>query len=392
MTVEQDTEDRRYIISTYSTIHGKNPSAWEVDHILSAFRSGQYTRDTWTRDEQANDADATVQRIFKQVVGADRPANDPGIQFYASRLRSGNMTVAQVEAEMRGSTSQLLRNANPEDPGPSPDQEDSRSRMSALLKSYGLESLSDWAWQEIQAGNSIDRVIQDLRERPEYKARFPGMDQRRANGVAPINESQYIEFERRTRDTMRRFGMPPGFWDDPTDFTSFIANDVSAEEIQTRIEDGWTKITTAPPAVRQVFQQWFGVEGDTALAAWFIDPSKATPLILKAADTARTAGFATLFGMDLSQNRANQLYDFGKSSDQAIQAFGQVSRLAPLFSETVSEHTDLTAEQEGLDAALGLNGTAENTLERRGRTRVAATSGGGGANVTSRGIGGGTAE
>jgi hypothetical protein len=167
---------------------------------------------------------------------------------------------------------------------------------------------------------------------------------------------------------------------------------VSPEEYERRIENGWARVTTAPAAVRQTFAQWFGAEGDTALAAWFLDPDKAEALITKATETARMGGFATLFGLNIDKGRAEQFYDFGKNSEEVVRAYGQVGAIAPVFAETISETADFTGENEGLNAALGLDATSQRKIERRGRTRVAATSGGGGAAFGNEGLGAGSAD
>lgn len=379
------------IIEHFQYLHGRKPTEFELNHVADAIISGRYTFESWAREAEGQDPEAAVIRIFKEIFGTTpEPA---GVKYYADRLRNGQMTRAQIREEMANSPGALLMDRKPGEQDPLAGQkEDAKVYLDNVLRDYGLESLSGWAWEQIQAGHSQERIIQELRNRPEYKARFPGMDQRRAAGLSAISEAEYINYERLARETMRRAGMPPGFWDNPNDYTSLIANDVSIQELESRVNDGWRRVAEAPAEVRAAFAEFYGVEGDTALAAWFVDASKAEPLLLKAAEAARIGGYGTLFGLDLAKTRAEAIVNFGKSSEQVVQALPELAERAALFAETVSEGRDLTAEEEGLNAVLGMDATSANTLQRRGRARYAATSGGGGAIQTNAGIGVGSAE
>lgn len=395
VSAEQQASDRAFVLDEFKTLYGRQPTAFELQHVVDALENGTYTRERWVAESQpGGDANATVIRVYTEIVG--KPPTDPaGVQYYADRLRNGQITQAQMRQEMADATARNRAAqgiTTPTGTGVSDDQQNARDIINDQLHQYGLDSLSDWAWQEILAGNSAAKVMQDLRQRPEYKARFPAMDSRRALGLPPISEQQYIESEGTFRDIMRSNGMPPGFWDQPSDYTALIANDISPTELQQRVQDGWAKVTNAPPEVRQVFKDWFGPDGDTALAAYFIDPSKAESVLMKAVETARMGGYANLFGMNVTQTRANQIFDFGKTADQAIQAYGALGNLSPVFDETVSETADLTKEQQGLNAELGLDATSQAAINQRLRQRSNATAGGGGALLGQQGLGAGTAE
>lgn len=258
-----------------------------------------------------------------------------------------------------------------------------------LLASYGLpSSLADWAWAEIVGGSSAEEVSLALQERPEFAERFPAIARRRAAGLTPISPAEYVAYEQAAGQLLRGAGLPPGFYDGRDDFTELLANDVSLNELNQRVSsEGWERVASAPPEVRDAFGQFFGVQGDAALAAFFIDPQRATPTLRRMAAQADIAGRARLAGgLNLDVERAGQLADLGIQGLQAQQAAANVAERSALFTESVSDTVDLTAEGVGLDAALGIGDAS--VLERRREARANALAGGGGAAAGQTGVGG----
>lgn len=380
-------EDRAYIIEQYQYLFGQNPTAAELDQQAAVLQSG-VSREDWMRAAEKAAPEWSVRMVYRKTLGREPTAAE--LALNKAKLESGEITRRNLTEYLAGTSEALLK--PPPGPVATPGQEDARAILDNTLALYGLNGLSEWGWQQIQAGHSPERVLSDLRQTPEYKARFPAMETRRAAGLPPIDEATYVSYEAKAREILRRNGMPPGFWDSPQDFTSLIAKDISPQELSTRIEQGWRRVADAPQAVRDAFQVQYGPSGDQALAAFFVDPDKAEPLLLKAAETARISGFGNVFGLSVDKTRAEELLSYGKTSEQVVDAYNRLATVSPLFQESVSEDEDLTAEDEGLNATLGLDATSANTIERRGRTRSAATAGGGGALVGSRGVAAGQAE
>src|SRR5215472_12725527 len=84
----------------------------------------------------------------------------------------------------------------------------------AIINDYlgqiGLQALGNWAWQQYKQNNSADLTKLLITERPEYKARFAGMLQLRANG-GQMTEAQQLAWEQQAHDLMQAAGMPKGF-------------------------------------------------------------------------------------------------------------------------------------------------------------------------------------
>ena len=271
------------------------------------------------------------------------------------------------------------------DTGPTPEQLSARGYLNGLLDFYGLGSLSGWAWDQILAGNPAEMVIQELRERPEYKQRFPAMEARRNAGLSPITEAEYIQLESSYRSVMLRGQLPSGFYDSKDDFTDLISKDISPELISERIQEGYLKVAFTAPEVRNAFSRYYGVAGDAALAAMFIDPDAAHQVLLDQASAAVAGGIAERVGFTVGRDLAEEITAFDPSTFQLESGFQQADLLRPVARETVSESVDII-DDDLIRAQFGVSSADAAAVRRRLETRRAAFSGGGGSAATNRGF------
>ena len=58
---------------------------------------------------------------------------------------------------------------------------DARSLITQVLADYGLQSLGDWAWNQITSGASSAQVLLDMYQTPAVRPAVPG-DPRSAEG------------------------------------------------------------------------------------------------------------------------------------------------------------------------------------------------------------------
>lgn len=244
--------------------------------------------------------------------------------------------------------------------------------LTDLLRKYGLDSLAGWAMDQIKAGATQYEIIQALRQRPEYKTRFAGMDQRAAKGLGALSEDEYIAFENTTKDFLQRAGITG--YRTPTELANLIGNFANVGQVADRVQKGYQQVAQAPPEVRQEMQKWFGVDGDGALAAFFLDPEKAEPMIIKAAQTAVIGGTGLRQGLDVTQGMAGRLADLGMTNDQIQGGFGQAGLLGDLQYQTIDENS---AKAAGLTAdtlasgVFGLEGSDSQAIKDRLDTRKA---------------------
>lgn len=268
---------------------------------------------------------------------------------------------------------------------PTSTQQDAIAYLRGLLNEYGLGSEADWAWDMIRQGRTAEYVLQELRKRDAYKARFKGMEARRQAGLPAISEQEYIAYERNAYQMMRTAGMPRGFYDNPDDFATLIGNDVSVAELSRRIANGYQRIADAPPEVMQAFSDLFGVNGEQALAALILDPDKALPLLEQQITAGVAVGVGRIFGFGISTNTAQRMGQFGLSDEQIYAGYERMLQLRPLLTETVSEGTDLNADT-GAAAVFGIDGTSMEKFQQRQKERLARNAGVGDILVNQRGL------
>lgn len=263
-------------------------------------------------------------------------------------------------------------------------REDARDVIRRVLTQYKLESLTDVIWNKY-AGQEVDisdeaALVYSIREEDAYKKRFAANQARMEKGLSELLPSSYLELEDAYRRVLANNGMPSGFYDSEDDFTQFIANDISVQELQNRIQQGYRLVADADPEVRRKMEELYGVsEGE--LAAYFIDPNRARPLLV-AADYQRQARAAQIAaraqeqaGISLGGGLAEDLARRGITEEQALAGFGEIGALGELRQRFAGEE-DIT-EQGIVGARFGIDVQAAEQLERRKRLRTSAFAGGG---------------
>jgi hypothetical protein len=258
------------------------------------------------------------------------------------------------------------------------------------LDQWNLGALADWVWQQYlgsgasNPGEAMMLIMPDLRERPEYKARFPAMADLAARGPA-ISESEYVGYEKTVAQVMRAAGLPPSFYDSPDDYARLLRANVSPDEVQSRVMNGYARVAHAPAEVRAAFHEFFGAAGDNALAAYFIDPAVALPVLEQQMTAATVAGIGRRFDIGTDRDLSMQLAQQGVDAGRAEQTFAELSASEGLFEENFGEVDELDIGEEGVLAAFNQDPEARRRVERRSQSRQAAFSGSGGAAATRAG-------
>lgn len=248
-----------------------------------------------------------------------------------------------------------------------------------LLAQYGLEGLLDTAKRWLQQGFSPDEIAIKLRGTDVFKARFPAIEAREKAGLSPLSPAEYVQFERTTRQLLREANLPQGFYDSTEDFTNLLVNDVSPAELDQRIKQGYQRVAQLNLEVRRQFSEWFGPEGDDALAAYFLDPEKALPLLERQVTMSEIGGAGKRMGANISGNLARRLYGVGVTGEQTTAALQELDQNRAQFNETVEEQDDYTIEDTGLTAKFGTDANNAEKLRRRQLSREAQFMGQGGA-------------
>jgi hypothetical protein len=259
--------------------------------------------------------------------------------------------------------------------------EDAKQIIKNQLERYGLGSLTDRAWgllsnETISADAGIDVIGDALRDTQEFKDRFPSNAARLRAGLPELSVSEYVGLERGYEAAMRGSGLPAGFYDDPTDFANFISSNTSVAEVQSRVNDGYKAVADSNPQVIAQMKELYGV-GDGELAAYFLDPQRATPILVRQARAAQiSAEGKRQAGIQLSVSDAEALAREDVSPSEAQAGFGQVNQQKELYTPMQAGEEQIS-QQEAIGAALGTDQAAKQRVETRKRQRQAQFAGGG---------------
>ena len=259
-------------------------------------------------------------------------------------------------------------------------QDSSYDIIQRVLADYGLENMRDFVHDIVFTQNIVDEniIIGRLRETPQYKERFAGNEARRNAGLNVLSESEYIRLESTFAQTMRQAGLPSGFYDEKSDFDNLIGSDVSAAELATRVQEGYQAVRDADPEVVLEMQRMYGVgEGD--LAAYFLDPERATAGIIRQAQAAQIGGQAVRqASYQITAAQAEELARAGVSPEQARAGFQAIAGAQELFGALPGQTGEAITQEEQVAAVFGTSAAAQQRLRRRTRERQAEFEAGGG--------------
>lgn len=252
------------------------------------------------------------------------------------------------------------------------------------LDEYGLGSLASWAWSRFQSGASVDQIMLEVYDRPEFKATYPEYETLAKKGRA-YSVAELQAYRKAAVGIFRSYGIPESFYDTPAELAQFAANEVSVAELSKRVADAAEAVYSTSPAVRDEMQRLYGVQPGEMIAFW-LDPQKAEPLIKQQFTAAQIAGQAvqTGYGM-LTRQEAEQLTGLGVTSETAAQGFAQLAAAQPLFQPIREGEQGITQEVQ-LGAAFGKDAAAMRQVEQRKQQRQAEFEAGGGFAMGREGI------
>lgn len=228
--------------------------------------------------------------------------------------------------------------------------------IKAKLAEYGLEGLADLAHNLLLDGASPDSVVLQLRDTPEFAARFPGMQIRSDNNMSALAPDQYIALERFYKQVMMAAGMPEGFYDSVDDFAEFIGNDVDEDEFKDRVTMAAVAVQNIDPYLKGQLRDLYGigVENEGELIAYYLDPQRGTDIIeqrlqLEAAGLS-SASMGAL-GSGFNQKTSEQLADRNIQKREIADRFrGQRAITQQLVGEDEFTASEFAAAEFGLDS------------------------------------------
>jgi hypothetical protein len=244
------------------------------------------------------------------------------------------------------------------------------------FQQYGLGALVEPLKDFIVEGLSPAEFTIRLRDTDAYKKRFAANQQRIAKGLRALSEAEYIGLEDQYQNVMRQYGLPASYYTRgdmgrQEGFEKFIGGDVSAAELEDRIQTAQNRVINAAPEIATTLKSFYPDITNGDILAYALDPDKAITEIRRKVTAAEIGGAATMAGLAADRARAEELGRFGVTSEQARQGFRAVAEVAPRGGQLAefyrqTPYTQTTAEQE----VFGLTGAVEAGRQRRKLTEL----------------------
>ena len=244
---------------------------------------------------------------------------------------------------------------------------------------FGLGALVEPLQNLITEGLSAAEFTLRLRETDAYKKRFAANAQRIAKGLRALSEAEYITLEDQYQNVMRNYGLPASYYargdmGRQEGFEKFISGDVSAAELEDRIQTAQNRVINAAPEVSRALREFYPGISNGDILAYALDPDKALTDIRRKVTAAEIGAGAMQAGLATGVARAEELGRFGVTGEQARQGFATIAEFLPSAQKLgdiyarqgMGPFTQATAEQE----VFGIAGAADAAAKRKRLTQL----------------------
>lgn len=195
-----------------------------------------------------------------------------------------------------------------------------------MFRTYGLEALADevirWAKQGVQGSELLYKV----RDSKPYQKRFPGMTAIEKAGYNALSEGEYLELEDNYRRALQTAGLPDGFYDRPGDFVKYMSHGLDYTELYDRAVAAVDMAKQSDPTKRSLLSKLYGVDSGS-IAAHFLDPNRAKPILekqMQVVDIAAAAKHAGVGGA-FNRQRFERLQEAGVTAEEASSGYAQIA-------------------------------------------------------------------
>ena len=239
---------------------------------------------------------------------------------------------------------------------------------------YGLGALVAPLQDFITEGLSPAEFTLRLRQTDAYKKRFAANAQRINRGLRALSEAEYVELEDQYQNVMRNYGLPSSYYTRgdmgvQQGFEKFISGDVSAAELEDRIQTAQNRVINAAPEVSKALREFYPDITNGDILAYALDPDQALTNIRRKVTAAEIGAGAMQAGLATGLARAEELGRFGVTGEQARQGYQTIADILPSatkLSEIYSKqgmgpYNQAVAEQE----VFGISGAATAAQKRR---------------------------
>jgi hypothetical protein len=230
-----------------------------------------------------------------------------------------------------------------------PDQQTASQIIQQQLKAWGLDSLAGTVNDLIRQGLGSDAITLQLQQTDAYKQRFSANEARIKAGLAALSPAEYIATENAYRQVLQSYGLPSSFYDQPADFNQFLSNDVSPDELRSRVQVAQQVYLGSDPQLRDVWRNFYGLSDGAGIAA-VLDESRSLPVLQNMLTAAQGGVAAQRSGLEANQGRLEQYAQQGFSVDQLSQGFSQIGQTLSA-DQAIARRNGTTFDQATAEAA-----------------------------------------
>jgi hypothetical protein len=189
-----------------------------------------------------------------------------------------------------------------------------------------------------------------------YYERFGKVNEARLSaGYKALDEKTIVGMEDEYQKVLTSYNMPTGFYDQTTDFQSFLKNNLTNVDVANIIQAYRDFVTTGTDSnVRKQLKDLYGI-GDEALTAYMIDPAKGQGILEQIAGKNMNTAAALIEGLTAEEANMAQTYGAGSLGyGSQRQKYSQVQRelqttgnLAAIYGENFGAKEAIAAEFGG---------------------------------------------
>ena len=239
------------------------------------------------------------------------------------------------------------------------DKRDAFALIQSTMKSYGftdaeMGELSTYLEKAIIDPNlGPNSALLGMRNLNVYKQRFSGNGLRLKANLNALSEYDYLQQENAYSAYFKEYGVPEQSTREI--MGTLIGNDVSALEVNKRLDLGVKQVKNGNPQILNLLKTWYPGITDKDLFSYFINPDKTLPELQKQVTTGQIGAAFVDQGLNASLASMSDLTAYGVTQDQAITGASNIatvlpttSKLADIYGETGLKYDQETGTSEFL--------------------------------------------
>jgi hypothetical protein len=149
-------------------------------------------------------------------------------------------------------------------------------------------------------------------------------------------------------------------------FEKFLANDVSASELEDRIATAQQRVLNSNPEVLTALKQFYPDISNADILAYTLDPTNALTSIKRKVTAAEIGGAALAQGLQAQGGTAEALAGQGITKAQAQQGYTDIAGILPRTSQLADIYGEQPYTQQTAEAEIfGSQGAADAAKKRK---------------------------